>query len=159
MKSTLTKTVAALAVASALSTSAVAADNQFGVGVSVAGDAAQLRGTINLDNTMRLEPFFGYTYENPDGGNSRTNLSIGTAFHFMKPVSSKINLYYGAFAGLDNTDVGNGSSNVFALGPVAGVEYAFDKQFTLGAEAKVNIGFGDTTVFGTDSAVILRYYF
>lgn len=160
MKKVISKTVAALVVASSLSSVASAAENQLGMGISVAGNDALLRGTINLDKTMRLEPFLGYTYTKPDGGTSRTDLSLGTGFHLLKPINSKINMYYGGFVGIVNYDYGNNSSGtVFGLGPVAGVEYAFDKQFTLGAEAKINLGFGDTTTFGTDSAVVLRYYF
>jgi len=69
--------------------------------------------------------------------------------------------YYGGFAGIHNYDYGSGaaSGTIFNFGPVAGVEYALDKQFTLGAEMKFNLGFGDETVLGTDSSVLLRYYF
>jgi hypothetical protein len=161
------KTLSTVALVGALSTSAVADEPQFGLGVGVAGqDSTTIRGTITLDDDMRLEPFFGFGYIDGDSTSS-TNVSIGSALHIVKPINAKISAYYGGFAGIYSTDtdytVGTVKTSIsstnFQLGPVAGVEYAFDKQFTLGAEVSFNLGFGDDTVIGTNSAVLLRYYF
>lgn len=161
------KTLSAAALAGALSTAAVADEPQFGVGVGIAGqDSALIKGTITLEDNLRLEPFLGFTYQ--DGDNtSVTNFQIGTALEVMKPISSKITGYYGGYVGILTSSAdytyGNTTTSVsntnFNLGPVAGVEYAFDKQFTLGAEVRFDLGFGDVTTFGTNSSVLLRYYF
>ena len=160
MKITFSKTAVAVSTLLLLSSVAVAQEQKLGLGVSVAGDnAATIRGTINLDETMRLEPFLGYQYRKIDGANnSETAFTIGTSFHMLQPVSSTVSAYYGGFVAFQNEDNGV-SRNTFNLGPVAGVEYAFDPQFTLGAEVRFNLGFGDVSTFGTDSAVVLRYYF
>jgi len=153
MKKTFNKIAVALSAALMISTVAVADDAKYGVGVSVSGNAATIRGTINVDDDMRFEPFFGFSYVDTDFGSS-TGLSIGTGFHWLKPINSNITAYYGGYVGyFDNT------TSVFALGPVAGVEYAFDPQFTLGAEVSFDLAFGDVSQFGTNSEVILRYYF
>jgi len=161
------KTVSAAVLAGALSTAAVADEPQYGVGVGVAGqDSALIKGSVSLENNLRLEPFLGFTYHDGDT-TSTTNFQIGTALEVMKPISSAINAYYGGYAGIvtnstdytiNNTTTSVSSTNL-NLGPVAGVEYAFDKQFTLGAEVRFDIGFGDVTTFGTNSSVLLRYYF
>lgn len=160
MYKTVIKGLSTLALTSLLASSALAQESQFGVGVGVASDnAALLRGTINLDNNMRLEPFFGYTYKNPDNQPSISYLELGTALHLLQPISSKINAYYGGYVGYENDEINGNGNSLFKLGPVAGVEYAFDKQFTLGAEVGLGLGFGDEIIVTTDSAVILRYYF
>ena len=158
------KTVATVALVGALSTAAVADEPQFGLGVGVAGQhSATLRGTISLEDNMRVEPYFGFSYQdkNPSNGNSETTLDVGSALHMMQPISSVLTAYYGGFAGIHNYDYGSGavSGTIFNFGPVAGVEYALDKQFTLGAEMRFNLGFGDETAIGTESSVLLRYYF
>ncbi len=143
----------------ALFTTSAVAGNR-GVGVSVTGDTATIRGDIMIQENLRLEPYFGMTYRSVDVGNttiSNTTFNLGTAAHMIKEISPAMSMYYGGFLGFTSDDPANGSS--FNLGPVAGVEYAFDPQFTLGAEVSFNMNFGDTTVVSTDSAVILRYYF
>ena len=152
MNKTFSKTLVAASTALMISSVAVADEQKFGVGVSVNQDTTKIRGVINLDKTMRLEPFLGFRYNNINN-NSNTTLEIGTAFHLLQSINSNMNAYYGGYVGY--TDVNSG----LALGPVAGVEYALDPQFTLGAEVRVDIGFGDVTNIGTNSEVILRYYF
>ena len=168
MNTKILKAVAASAlVATMATTPAMAEDTQFGVGVAVAGqNSTTIRGTVSLENNLRLEPYVGVSYTD-NSGTSSTNFALGAALHVMKPVNSKINAYFGGFAGIDTSSsdytVGNTtvstSTTDFNFGPVAGVEYAFDRQFTLGAEVRAYLGFGDVTRVGTDSAVLVRYYF
>ena len=155
------KTLSTVALVGALSTSAVADEPQFGLGVGVAGqNSTTIRGTVTLDDQLRLEPYFGFSYLNPDTGSSKTDITLGSALHVMAPINNKISAYYGGFAGIKNYDYGNGDSGtILNLGPVAGVEYAFDQKFTLGAEVRFDVGFGDYTAVSTDSSVLLRYYF
>ena len=153
MNKTISKTLVAVSAALMISSVAVADEQKFGVGVSVNQNTTTIRGTVNLDKTMRLEPFLGFTYDNANN-NSNTTLEIGTAFHLLQSINSNMNAYYGGYVGyIDRVNSG------LALGPVAGVEYALDPQFTLGAEVRVDFGFGDVTNIGTNSEVILRYYF
>ena len=158
------KTLSVAAVAAMLSSSAMADDQKYGVGVGVAGqNSTLLRGVVNLDNDLRLEPFFAFGYQDA-GTTSNSNFQVGTSVEIVKAVSTNVSAYYGGYVGLATASVPNGfgdteSSTSFNLGPVAGVEYAFDKQFTLGAEVKFDLGFGDVTTFGTSSSVLLRYYF
>ncbi|WP_457746401.1 hypothetical protein [Sulfurimonas sp.] len=140
-------------------TTASAAQNQFGLGVGATGDTATIRGTINLNKDMRLEPYFGYTYTDPKGASSQSNLDIGVAFHMVKKVNTKVRGYYGAFAGINDNDNGVVTNTIFTVGPVVGAEYFFDSHFTLGAEARMYLGFGDYSTLGTNSSVLLRYYF
>jgi len=155
------KTLSTVALVGALSTTAVADEPQIGIGVGVAGqNSTTLRGTVRIEDNLRLEPFFGFSYLDPDKGSSSRNLELGSALHILAPINSKIRAYYGVYVGLLNYDYGNSNSGtVFNLGPVAGVEYAFDPHFTLGAEVRLNAGFGDYTTIGTDSAVLVRYYY
>ncbi|WP_297484982.1 hypothetical protein [Sulfurimonas sp.] len=164
MNKIILKTVTTVVLVGTLSTAAVADEPQFGLGVGVAGqNSATLRGTISLEDNMRVEPYFGFSYQdkNPSNGNSETTLDVGSALHMMQPINSVLTAYYGGFAGIHNYDygTGNNSGTIFNFGPVAGVEYALDKQFTLGAEMRFNLGFGDETAIGTESSVLLRYYF
>jgi len=170
MNKFISKTVSAVAVTAALTTSLMAQEPQFGVGIGVTSlnnnaisvlgiGATTIRGTVTLGDGLRLEPYLGFGYTDPDGSESVTDINLGSALHMVKPVSAKVNAYYGGYVGLDSIDVGSTSYTTFNLGPVAGVEYAFDPQFTLGAEVSVNVGFGDVTSVATNSAVLLRYYF
>ena len=136
-----------------ISSVAVADNNKLGVGVSVAGTSTTVRAPIKLDDKMRLEPFIGFEYINKNSS-SNTNFEIGTGFHLLQAINSNINAYYGGYVGY----IDRGNSGL-ELGPVAGVEYAFNPQFTLGAEVRVDFGFGDITTIRTDSSVLLRYYF
>ena len=155
MKKTFSKTAVALSAALMISSVAVADDSKYGVGISLDTQrTATIRGTINVDDDMRFEPFVAFGYSDKNFGGSSTDFSIGTGFHWMKPINSNITAYYGGYVGyFDYT------TSVFALGPVAGVEYAFDPQFTLGAEVSFDFAFGDNNIFGTNSEVLLRYYF
>jgi len=160
MRKFMLKTVGVALFTGILTTVAVADEPQFGLGVGVAGqNYTTLRGTISLKNNMRLEPYFGFSYQDPNGASSQTTLDIGSALHIMKPINSVINMYYGGFAGIQNYNYGENSETILNFGPVAGVEYAFDKQFTLGAEMRFHFGFGDATELRTESSVLLRYYF
>jgi len=122
-----------------------------GVGVSVTGSQSVIRTPIKLNDTMRVEPYIAFVSSDLVAD----NITLGAAFHMLEPVNNNLNLYYGAYAGLsDNT----AWTDVY-LGPVAGVEYSFDKQFSLGAEVSLDLGFGDATDVRTSSEVTLRYYF
>lgn len=157
MKNIFSKLVTLLTITSLAYTALTA--EQFGLGVGITGNnASQVRGTINLNKDMRLEPYLSFNYVNPDNASSRTTLNLGTAFHMMKNINTNLNMYYGGYVGIGYADSVT-SSTILNFGPVGGVEYALDKQFTLGAEISVNIGILDTTSVATNTTALLRYYF
>ena len=146
------------ALFAAISSPVAADDTQVGVGASFNGDTTALRGSVTLDEHIRLEPYFGFSYLNPDQGSSTTNYTIGTTMEYTKELHDKINGYAGGFVSIDHIDRGNSATN-FVFGPVAGVEYALDPHFTVGGEVRFDIGVGDDTTLQTDSSILLRYYF
>ena len=149
-------TVVAMVIGSSV---AIADDANIGVGVSIGDTNSQIRMPIELDNSLRLEPYFGFSYKNPDDAASTTNWQIGAALHKEKEFKEAISGYYGGYLGFERNEIDNSSQNVFILGPVAGIEYALEKNFTIGGEVRLNIGFGDETQVETQTAVLLRYYF
>jgi len=140
--------ISTVAVAT-LSTSAFA-ENEFGVGVSVNGNVSTVRADMKLGNDLRIEPFLSFISSDLRAD----NITLGAAVHLLKPINSNLNAYFGAYAGIVDRTYTN-----FYMGPVAGVEYSLDKQFTLGAEVSFDLGFGDFTDIGTNSEILLRYYF
>lgn len=147
------------AILAAFATPMMADDRQLGVGASFNNDTTQIRGIIGLEDDLRLEPYLGFNYRNPDKGSSTTNYTIGTSLEYAKQLYAKINGYAGGFAGIDHIDIGVDDKTNFVFGPVAGVEYAFDPHFTLGGEIRLNVAVGDDTALSTDSSILLRYYF
>ena len=133
-----------------LSTAAVA-ENDFGLAFGVGNASSVIKADIVIDKGMRIEPFFSFGYTKIPG----SNISIGTAFHITDELSKKMDVYYGGYVGLTYVS----SNTNFILGPVAGLEYHFDKQFSLGGEVDFDLGFGNTTSFGTRTQLIARYYF
>ena len=146
------------ALLAAFATPIMADETIYGVGASFNGDATLLRGTIDIEDDIRFEPFLGFSRVDPDRGNTATHYTIGTAIEYTKELHTNINGYVGGFAAIDRIDVGNSSTN-FLFGPVAGVEYALDAHFTVGGEVRFDIGVGDDTILSTDSSILLRYYF
>ncbi|WP_457744644.1 hypothetical protein [Sulfurimonas sp.] len=159
MNKKILKVVTASALVATMATSAMADESQFGVGVGVSNNTSTIRGTIKLENDLRLEPYFALSYVDPDNANATTNFEMGSALEVLQPINNKLMGYYGGYVGVASSDAGYGSTTTFNVGPVAGVEYALDPQFTLGAEVRADIGVGDATTVGTSSEVLLRYYF
>ena len=147
------------AIMAVLTTPSMAEETQYGIGASFNSDTTQIRGIVGLEDDLRLEPYFGFNYRNPDKGSSTTNYAIGTSLEYVKQLHGSINGYAGGFVGIDHIDTGVDDKTNFVFGPVAGVEYAFDPHFTLGGEVRLNVAVGDDTVLGTDSSILLRYYF
>ena len=158
MRKKIQTAVLAGALFAAVGSPVMADDTEVGVGASFNGDTTELRGIVGLDDNLRLEPYLGFAYKNPDKGNSTTNYTLGTSLEYEKQLHTSISGYAGGFVGIDHIDTGNSKTN-FVFGPVAGVEYAFDPHFTLGGEVRLNVGVGDDTILSTDSSILLRYYF
>jgi len=153
MKKRVNKAVVAFATTALLTTALTA--GTLGGGIAVTGDTTTLRGDVVIQNGIRLEPYFGFDYT--ESRVNDTNFNLGVAGHLLKELTPVLTMYYGGYVGYTSDDAQTGAT--FNLGPVAGVEYALDPQFTLGAEVRFDMGFGDTTVMKTASAVTLRYYY
>ena len=166
------KTLLSLCATALLSTSVIASGDTA-IGVSVAGkDTTTIITDFKITETLRLEPSLGFTqvdYEDYRDEStyrlkqSKTTINIGFALHSINEVSSTINLYYGGYLGYkdynNDTYKSNNYSNI-DLFSVAGVEYSFDPQFTLGMEVGFGVSTGDEeTTVTTQSKVTLRYYF
>jgi len=148
----------------ALSVSAMAVEpTQIGVGVGLSDSSTTLRLPINLDSTLRIEPEFGFSFQNADN-NDYTNILAGAGLYLMQQPSEKINLYYGGKMLVDykSYDRGTGfddSETQLVLGAAFGFEYMFDRHFSAGGEAGAYLGFGDATNIETQGLALLRYYF
>jgi hypothetical protein len=151
---------AALVTGMIVTLSSGATAQQFGVGVGITGNSSSVvSGVVGLNEEMRLAPYIAFQTQSEP---SSTDFRVGTAFHMLHGASEKVKLYYGAFAGVSYSQIDTGrkvSTTLLELGPVGGVEYALDKQFTLGAEVSLDMAFGDKTVVTTNSMALIRYYF
>jgi hypothetical protein len=145
------------------------ADTRVGMGLDIVNPAEYaLRMPIDLQNNLRVEPKFGIQYNDNDNAKT-TNFTIGTNIGLLNAVSKNVLINYGGFLeiGYANTDYDNNGINgikdvsdtVFTFGGMFGFEYFLEKHVSIGGEARVGIGFGDATVFGTKASALLRYYF
>jgi len=151
---------ATLVVGMIVTLSSTASAQELGLGVGITGNSSSvISGVVGLNEDVRLAPYFSFRSESDP---SSAAFRIGTAFHMLHGVSEKVKLYYGAFAGVNYSHIDTGkkvSTTLLEVGPVGGVEYALDKQFTLGAEISLDMAFGDKTVVSTNSMALIRYYF
>ena len=156
------KSLASAVLAASLCTISFAQDGMFGAGVSIGNDRANLRMPIKINDSFRVEPELGISYYDNDGIKN-TGLQIGAGVYLLNPVSSDINLYYGgkALVGYQKNEDKNtdNSDTQFIIGGAAGAEYMLNPQFSIGAEAGIYLGIGDSTTFDTKGEAILRYYF
>lgn len=161
----------------AFASTASAAD--VGIGVSFS-DQQTIYVPIELNNNMRLEPFFSRSDDEVSthvGTTTITNESssmlIGAGFFGkMKGGSPNLQMYFGGRLGLiqiDETSTTCGTTTCtsvssdgsgFVIAPTAGMEYAFDKKFVVGGEVSVFYNdVEDTTSSGTSTQIVLRYFF
>ncbi|OQX59704.1 MAG: hypothetical protein B5M52_02630 [Helicobacteraceae bacterium 4484_230] len=156
------KSLTSAVLAVTLCTFAYAQEGMLGAGISIGNDSANLRMPIKINDSFRVEPELGISYYDNDG-TKNTGLQIGAGAYLLNPVSSDINLYYGgkALIGYHKHEFGNidDSSTQFIIGGAAGAEYMLNTQFSIGAEAGVYLGIGDSTTFDTKGEALLRYYF
>ncbi len=158
MRKNFKKAVVASALLATLSTQASATDSQVGVAASFNQNTSEIRGIVGLNDNLRLEPFIAFAYISPDEGDSFTNYTVGSTLEYTKELHTNIDGYIGGFGAITHFDAGDGNTNFF-FGPLAGVEYEFTPNFTLGGEIRFEIGVGDLTTLSTNSSILLRYYF
>ena len=157
----------AVATMTLLLGSAAQADaTKIGLGIDIVNPAEYaLRMPIDLQDNLRIEPKFGISYQDNDD-TSATGFKIGTFVGLLNPVNKNVSIYYGGFLEIgyantsyDNDLIKDNSATQFGFGGAFGFEYYLDSHVSLGGEARVGIGFGDATSFGTDASALMRYYF
>ncbi len=149
-----------------LATTAQADTTKIGLGIDIVNPAEYaLRMPIDLQDNLRIEPKFGISYHDNDDTKA-TGFKIGTIVGLLNPVSKNVSIYYGGFLEIgysdtdyDNAAVKDNSATEFTFGGAFGFEYYLDARVSIGGEARVGIGFGDATEFGTDASALMRYYF
>lgn len=151
-------------VSAALTSAAVAAEDNtnVGVGVGITNGSSVLLLPIDVSKQLRIEPEFGLSYRSQNN-NDQTGFLIGTGVFMMQQPSAKINMYFGGKALINYASydygAGNTSDTQLVLGGTFGFEYKFEQHFSLGGEANLYLGVGDYTTLNTEGMGILRYYF
>jgi len=137
--------------------------------------------TISPIASFRIEPEFGFRYIKE--GTAETYLiGIGSGFFAMHQFE-KLNFYGGIRIEFDlgsysesiydgmNTTNSKINQNRIAIAPTIGVEYFFYKSFSIGGEVSLKYTSIDNSpdnssltstngkIFGTDTGLLLRYYF
>lgn len=127
--------------------------------------------TINPINSFRFEPELGFRYVK-QGSNEATMIGFGIGLFGMSQFN-KLNFYGGVRFELDLGTFtreslnynGNYNQKIDQTGvsfaPAIGLEYYFYKSFSLGGEISLKYTSisTDTKIFGTDTGLIIRYYF
>ena len=180
------KIIAATTVALALATTA-SAELKIGLGYNLADafddGATSVRVPLDfadIGNGLRIEPELGYgsqTFEagNKDITNSEFLIAVGGYYNLW--TSEKLSFYAGGRLAITNgteesygetgTDrfgiptYGIASNNYSSTGlqGLFGAEYGITEDFTIAAQAGLELNFGDRKSTATVGHVILRYFF
>ena len=141
-----------------MSTIVSAEIERYGIGISATQDGSTIKAPLDLGNNLRVEPELSFSSFNPDVGDSRTDISLGSGVYLLEQVSDTVDLYYGGKALLGVANGGGNSNTTVSLAAIVGFEYFFDKQISVGGEVGFGLGLGDDTRIGTQTGVVLRYY-
>ena len=152
--------------------STVLTAQDYGLGLEIEDNAPLIRGIINIENDMRIEPYLAFGTTSSSGvansnsvsfnGNtaSGTLIQAGSALHWLQHINKNVQTYYGGHFGLIYSDFGNSSDIGVQVGAVAGAEYFLGQHFSLGGEIELAAVMLDaSTAISTNSGAILRYYF
>jgi len=178
------KIIAATTVALALATTA-SAELKVGLGYSLANaftDGSQnIRVPLDfadIGNGLRIEPELGYgsqTYETGSKDITNSQFLIGVGGYYNLWTSEKLSFYTGGRLSITNgtneyldisTDPRNPGTVVRSddysstgLQGLFGAEYGITEDFTIAAQAGLELNFGDVSSTATVGHVILRYFF
>ena len=150
-----------------------------GLGVSAKSNDTTIYVPIDIDEKLRVEPFFSYSKhsdDTPSGGRLRNeNLAIGTGLFALQPLSESIRVYYGGR--ISYLELGTESfvpdpyfipyeddRKGYSVAPTFGFEYLFNEHLSIGGEAewfyrKTEAHGQDSTSTGTNTRLILRLRF
>lgn len=152
--------------AATLTLNASAADVGIGVALSTtrlsdlaANSTSAIYVPIELNDQMRLEPFIG-RFDIDEGGPKTSRTDIGAGFFGKMKRSPNVQMYYGGRLAIVMGEIGGVDNNGMRIEPAAGLEYSFDKKFSVAGEVAVfveDLDVVDTS--GTKTQIMLRYYF
>lgn len=155
------KIVVLTLVAFFLPVTAVFSAPQFGLGISITEDGQVIHCPIKIDPHLRLEGSLGIRSYEIDGSRLNDEDSIILKFggYYVQNVYEKTDIYYGGRLTYEKNDSYGSNRDGFGIAPVFGFEYYLTGHISVGGEAELYIMFGDIDQHGTDSRLILRYYF
>jgi len=143
---------------------------QFGLGISITDTGSEasrvIHCPIKLNPNLRLEGSLGlYTYEreNTDIGDvDWITLKFGA--YIVQNVYEKTDIYYGGKLIYKENDTNGLNEDGYGIAPTFGFEYYLTNHISVGGEAELYLmlidrSVGDAKEYGTESRLILRYYF
>lgn len=142
-----------------LTLSATAIGAEWGVGAGIKQNDSTIYLPININESLRLEPFFTYSERDSEGDlwkSSSEDYYIGIGIFGLAPVIEKTNIYYGARISYYQTkdsqqqEATNTSASSkyssdghgYQIAPTIGFEYHITNRFSAGAEAYLAYGHG-----------------
>jgi opacity protein-like surface antigen len=159
------KLLLAATASAVVASGAMAVD--FGAGVAFNGTGSTVKMPIDFNANsfkMRVEPELMFGYEDVDDFGKTTQFGIGSGLYMLQNITKDIHMYYGGKIDVSYYDIDPDSGNDrtdtnLGLAGIAGFEYFMSEHASVGGEAGLQLRVGDTTSFGTITAVTLRYYF
>ena len=154
---------------------------EYGIGLTANRSDLSLYMPIKLTDNFRTEISVGYQSAEAKADNQKQEadqIEAGIGLFFTKDVYPKTQLYYGCrlLYLYENRELSRSSGtdysvrrNGFGIAPTLGFEYFMTEQISLGGEVEFyyryldgkdddGVDFEETTS-GTDSRVVIRYYF
>ena len=136
-----------------------AEDIHYGIGVALSNAdataiAVPMDVTLSSGTELRVEPMLGL-----NAIEQNNHFIVGSGIYLKKDFSNKLQAYYGGKLTLVSTHNWGTTTTYSSLGAVAGVEYFFDSQLSLGAEISGNLHVGDAAGITTASQTNIRFYF
>lgn len=143
---------------------------QFGLGISITDTGSEssrlIHCPVKLNPNLRLEGSLGlYTYERENteiGDVDWITLKFGA--YIVQNVYEKTDIYYGGKLIYKENDTNGLNEDGYGIAPTFGFEYYLTNHISVGGEAEVYFmlidnNSGDAKEYGTESRLILRYYF
>lgn len=139
---------------------------QFGLGISITETGRVIHCPVKLNPNLRLEGSLGlYTYERENTNTGDTDwITLKFGAYIVQNVYEKTDIYYGGKLIYQENDTNGLNEDGYGIAPTFGFEYYLTNHISVGGEAEVYFMLidndsGDAKEYGTDSRVILRYYF
>lgn len=154
-----------LTAALCLISSSASAAPQFGLGISITETGRVIHCPVKLNNAFRLEGSLGfYSMDREGSSNDPNEFILKFGAYGIQNVYEKTEIYYGGKILYSQLDTGTSDADGFGIAPAFGFEYYLTGHISVGGEAELYYLFydrntGDYKEFGTDSRIVLRYYF
>ncbi len=143
---------------------------QFGLGISITDTGSEssrlLHCPVKINPNLRLEGSLGlYTYERENSEIGDVDwIALKFGAYIVQNVYEKTDIYYGGKLIYKENDTNGLNEDGYGIAPTFGVEYYLTNHISVGGEAEVYFmlidnNSGDAKEYGTESRLILRYYF